>query len=294
VPADLSPANTIDLASCVDAGTACTTDNLGACKAGHLACSAGGPVCVPDVTTQPCDTGRSGPCKAGTQSCIGAALGTCTSQVMPAARENCFNDIDDDCNGKVDDGCPNGLVLGAAHSMGDFGGTGGYPASPAFCPANSYVVREQFDLDRNVQSVVGITIWCAEPLLSRGASNYSVSLLPTLSAGFAGGNSITESGGTDCGTSGFVAGYQTWVRSDTYVRGLFFYCANGTATLNADNSLSIRFADNGNNGGLYFASGNSVFVPCPPGEVLVGYDGRTGAYMDEITPYCAPIQVTYK
>jgi hypothetical protein len=48
-----------------------------------------------------CDSGMPGPCAAGHMACSGGAL-KCVQSVFPS-RETC-NGIDDDCNGKIDDG----------------------------------------------------------------------------------------------------------------------------------------------------------------------------------------------
>jgi hypothetical protein len=70
--------------------------------------------------TRPCyggpqGTAEIGPCKAGTQSCTvangQASWGGCTGQVLPVA-ETC-NNLDDDCNGRVDDGITRGCGTSA-------------------------------------------------------------------------------------------------------------------------------------------------------------------------------------
>lgn len=62
--------------------------------------------------TQPCYTGPTGTanvgvCKMGTQSCVDGIWGKCVGEVLPASQEICFNNQDDNCNGKDDDadGC---------------------------------------------------------------------------------------------------------------------------------------------------------------------------------------------
>ena len=94
---------------------------LGTCKPGFADCNLksadgcewnllqDGPCsCVPNQK-QSCYQGATGTqgigaCKAGTQTCKadGSGWGACTSQVLPKP-EICGNNIDDDCNGIVDD-----------------------------------------------------------------------------------------------------------------------------------------------------------------------------------------------
>lgn len=103
-----------------NASSACTNGvcGLGACANGFEDCnldpndgcewSFGACVCTPG-STQPCyfgspGTENVGPCKAGVQTCLanGLSYGTCDGQVVPV-QEICANNVDDDCNGAVDD-----------------------------------------------------------------------------------------------------------------------------------------------------------------------------------------------
>jgi hypothetical protein len=61
-------------------------------------------------------TGGVGVCRAGTQACSAGAWGACTGQTLPAA-EIC-NNLDDNCNGIIDDGVTQGCYTGPT-------GTGG-------------------------------------------------------------------------------------------------------------------------------------------------------------------------
>jgi hypothetical protein len=68
------------------------------------------PACTPgEVVT--CYSGAAGTedvgaCRGGEKTCdASGAFGACEGEVAPAA-ETCGNALDDDCNGKIDDGCP--------------------------------------------------------------------------------------------------------------------------------------------------------------------------------------------
>ncbi len=47
---------------------------------------------------------RKGICKQGKQFCVGGRWGDCQGEILPKAKEEC-NDLDDNCNGTVDEGC---------------------------------------------------------------------------------------------------------------------------------------------------------------------------------------------
>lgn len=66
-----------------------------------------------DGDTQKCYTGPKstedvGRCKGGTQTCKDGIWSVCVGEVKPADTEICFNDADDNCNGKseIEDKCP--------------------------------------------------------------------------------------------------------------------------------------------------------------------------------------------
>ena len=108
------------VSNCTDGGS-CSTGSPGDCSMGHAVCSGNVQSCVPDVTTQRCYDGPAGTvnkgvCKAGTQTCIGS-LGSCDGEVKPAAVENCFNDLDDDCDGVVNNGGPTTISTGTPHAL---------------------------------------------------------------------------------------------------------------------------------------------------------------------------------
>jgi hypothetical protein len=123
----------------IDDGIANLTCGTGACFRSVQACLADGgmSMCVPGMTmpevcnniddncngtvdegvTQACYTGPGGtsgvgPCHGGTSTCTMGAFGSCVGQVTPVA-ETC-NNVDDNCNGSIDDGLTQACYTGAA------------------------------------------------------------------------------------------------------------------------------------------------------------------------------------
>ena len=110
-------------------GSGCSTGQPGICAAGSWHCQGGSLVCVPGSSPQPetcngaddncngqvdegdpgggaaCNTGQPGVCAAGTVHCQGAALQCVQNQ--GASGEVCDN-LDNNCNGQVDEGDPGG------------------------------------------------------------------------------------------------------------------------------------------------------------------------------------------
>jgi hypothetical protein len=305
--ADLAAASGADLAgqpppTCDNAGAVCTTGNPGACGPGHIVCSGSVGSCTPDVTTQPCYDGPAasrdvGVCKSGTQSCIGT-LGACTGQVLPAARENCFNDADDDCDGKVDDQCPDALTIGAVRPLAAHGGSGGSPGA-AVCPPGTWLLKTTMYWDDQDKFVAGLDVWCAAPRLVRGANSYSMgsqTLPSTPSASVLGKNAGNGAGSSDftCAAAGDV-GQWSGVRAGSYVSAFGMFCGSAALTLGSDNRLSVKLTPVGSNQPLGYDHGDPLFADnCADNEVLVGYDVRAGDYLDQVQSVCAPIIVTYK
>ncbi len=63
-----------------------------------------------DGMTQACYTGLAGTqgvgvCKSGTQTCQSGVWTACVGQVLPASKETCQDNRDNNCNGQVDEGC---------------------------------------------------------------------------------------------------------------------------------------------------------------------------------------------
>lgn len=290
--------------NCVD-GASCSTGEQGACGAGHIVCSGGVASCVPDATTQACYTGPAntmgvGACKAGVQTCVGG-LGSCDGQVLPAAAENCFNDVDDDCDGVVNNGCPTAITTGTPHALTARGDAGSGNPFSLRCPAGSFVSKTVIYGDNSDTYLSGLDIYCGTPTLVRGASSYSVTVAVSATAISTAGGTRTSGATTTftCG-GGFTPGWQTPDYTDTSgLDALGLTCAQTAVALDASNKLtfmqtaataasSTGFNPDGYNYGS-LANDN-----CPNGEVLVGYDGRNGTWIYDFAAVCAPLAVTYK
>jgi hypothetical protein len=235
--------------------------------------------------------------------------GPCGAAPTP---ENCFNNIDDDCDGVVNNGCPDHIELGAEHVLSFHGGSGGSP-KPVRCPPNFFVVATSFWGNDANSSATGIELRCASFTLTQGPSSYG--LMTSLFSGtvLAQASEATQTNkgiypNTDC-SSGLQAA--TWFTSNvsldsltmlpTYVvSGFSAHCASTSVQLSSENKLGISFSRQGAatdencymNGSLCL--GPTVEDDCDPGEVLVGFDLELGSLMDGISGVCAPVVVVYK
>jgi hypothetical protein len=210
--------------------------------------------------------------------------------------ENCFNDMDDDCNGVINNGCPDTIVVGTAVALTAYGGSGG-GAGSAMCATGKVATGVRIIYDDWDEYAAGVAVYCSTPTLVRGAASYTVSLPPPppedLPVGFFGSE---WDGYVDviCNPSQFQVAWNTRSNTGTFVNGLGADCARGTLTLSSTNQLSVAFTNLNN--GLYvnYYGGTEHTQPCPSSSALVGYKGHYGWWMDQIQPVCAPLTFTYK
>jgi hypothetical protein len=109
-------------------GGMCDTGELGPCAMGAIACQGGtvdcfatfspvaeicgdavdndcnGTVDDPPGLNMPCDTGQLGACAVGLMLCSGGSL-SCVQQNQAQATDMCGDNVDNDCDGTVDEGC---------------------------------------------------------------------------------------------------------------------------------------------------------------------------------------------
>jgi hypothetical protein len=283
--------------NCVE-GKACTTKDPGDCGKGHIACSGDNPVCVANVTSQSCYSGPDGTrdvgtCKSGTQTCAGQ-LGTCEGEVLPTA-EDCFNTVDDDCDGVVNNGCPDHFVVGTPRSLTPHGGMGGTPSS-VVCPPNTFVTRTDYALDEADGFIGGLSITCSGAFLTTAGNQYSVTLKPVDPAPFAkaiGMNGMTMAQGIDCGEGLNVPGYILGYASQ-YIDGLGTGCETGMLTPDGKGGLTVSFIRNDMLAYYPLQQTTPFKDNCENNEVLVGYNVRVGFWMDQVQGICAPLTIANK
>jgi hypothetical protein len=258
-------------------------------------CTSGAP-----CYTGPPGTAGVGACKSGMLSC--GATPSCVGQVLPTT-ESCFNSADDDCDGQVNNGCPTSISLGIPATLVANGGSGGGVGS-SICPPGSLVTAVQVQLSSATPAyVVSVQPTCAAPMLVAGANSYSVTLAPAASPAALVGSDAARSGispitcaaggfSTANGTLGTVVG-----GGAPFVESLGINCAVVAPVLDTNNRLQFTFThDDGHSlaAAVQPTSGTPWTDGCPANEVLIGFDGRTGARMDQVQAVCAPLMVTYK
>jgi hypothetical protein len=287
--------------NCTD-GNSCDTGNPGDCSMGHEVCSGGGQgTCVPNGTTQSCYDGPAstmgvGVCKPGMQTCIGS-LGSCDGEVKPAAQENCFNDLDDDCDGVVNNGCPDHLTTGTPAALTARGSNAGGSAFQLRCPAGQYVAKSIVYGDDSDETIGGMDLFCATPSLARGTSSYSVTETVSATALMRHASHITtgQSFTFDCGTA-FSPGFYVNGQDETgAIDAIGHSCAATALTFGTDNKLTITLTKQTSLGDAgYLQFGTAYEDDCPAGSVLIGFDGVSNTRFESLTAVCAPLQVVYK
>jgi hypothetical protein len=283
-PGDLATAAPpSDLAGPCTSGAPCATGSAGICAAGHVTCTAGGAVCTPDHVAR--------------------------------ASELCHDDSDDDCDGRVNNGCPDHLALGAERRLTPRGGSGGSTVKSLRCPAGSFVVNAGMWGSNSNAAATGIEIACASLSLVDSGSSYTLAkqVLPGTLRAQAGNAAQTYRGistAADCAGNNLRAG--TWFTSHIsstdivqppvpVVAGFGAHCGVASLVPGIDNELNTRLAALGNDyDDVCYESvpgvcrGSDDEDRCQSNEVLVGFDLRLGELMDQIAAVCAPIVTVYK
>jgi hypothetical protein len=165
------------------------------------------------------------------------------------------------------------------------------------CPPATFVVKTRNYLDSVDAEIGGVGVFCVTPTLVRGTSSYSVTLSAVKSTPDASVQGSGVNGQDDqfaCSGTGLVAGWWVQGYSSSYVDGLGMSCAVGSLSLGSDNKLTITMTKQASLGVGYYTQSTPFEDDCAANEVLVGYQTRNGAWLDNVRAVCAPLQVVYK
>jgi hypothetical protein len=279
-------------------------------------------MCTPNTTVQDCYDGPPGTagvgiCASGQQACIGI-LGPCNGEIVPAAKEDCSNDADDDCDGKVNNTCAESVTIGLPRYL-----TPLEPTPPPAnanqmylekrCPAGAFITRVQIQFDDPHLQLAGLQFSCGTAVMNRpaGSTTYLLGATPIMPApfdDFIGTIAMPTGTAQDVkcagiGLSGIVG---LWGKHDQggYI-GAFAQCGVASAALQADNSLRITVSpvggltDSGHGfdyGPTIGGSGYGIIRTwqCANNEVMVGFKGAVSGSIDQLQAICGPITPVYK
>jgi hypothetical protein len=306
--------------SCAGGGSMCSSANPGKCDPGIVTCQGTLAMCTPNTVVQDCYDGPPGTagvgiCASGQQSCIGI-LGPCNGQVVPATKEDCSNDADDDCDGKVNNTCPDSVTIGLPRYVAPLA-----PSPPPAnsnqmsiekrCPAGAFVTRVQIQFDDPHLQLAGLQFSCSTATLTRpsGSNSYLLgasAVMPAPYDDFIGASAVPTGTPQDMhcsgiGLSGIVALKGRYDKG-SYI-GMFAKCGVGSAALQADNTLKVTVNPLGDNtyvgydygptiGGASY--GTAVSWACGTNEVVVGFKGIVSGSIDQMQVVCGPINPVYK
>lgn len=250
---------------------------------------------------------------------------------VPGPIEICTNDVDDDCNGIVNDGCADTLGIGTTTTVAPYVGADGNAGASDLsvrCPPNAFVTSMSILFYDAQQQVSGVRLGCSTATLNRSSSGYSVSLVAVSPSPYASLIAAPPANGTGapivvtCPGAGLRGLFATKGTYDAGgILGYFGKCGAATLTLAADNTLGITIAaatttatpagsiDAAGYGGYDYGAGagiahTDVSWTCDAGSVLVGLHGRVstsgqitsgvpGAALDKVQPICGTLTPHY-
>ncbi len=235
----------------------------------------------------------NGICKAGSQVCFsGKWENKCVDEALPKA-EAC-NGKDDDCDGKVDEDWPvnQNCYAGQLHCRD----TGKWLCKPdgsgVFCTAKDKAKPETCngkddDCDGRVDENCPYAVYTT-------AVTYSNSISKTLKIGNTGTSSDPHCSDFQCPPGTVVTGVQVALGGAPWVRMIGYTCSEvHVGGFLPPNNYKLEFK---NTVTFYCKSKNfrptpSQVASCPQGHVLVGFSGRTGASVDQLTIWCSRAMV---
>ncbi len=296
-------------------GAGCFTGGLGECRMGALTCFGGQFMCMPgqqpsdevcnaldddcDGLTDDgnpgggeyCHTGLLGDCGPGHNVCQDGAF-TCVQDGHPNY-DSCNNGRDEDCDGRVDPGCPVGITLvGAVEERGSpMGGQGGDDFQ-LVCPDGQVLVGVRARTGDVVDRVQAI---CRPLVLTFVGATYTITTGgPTTTTGTAGGEGGREVS-VMCST--FVTELFVWRENmtlDTVVSGLRITCGRVSwQDRPFVSSLCPSATDTHTIGQIGANDGLGGRYGCDCSSFAKGLYGRSGTVVDALGISCQDARLDY-
>ncbi len=205
-----------------------------------------------------------------------------TPDACAAAVELC-NAKDDNCDGRIDTGCPQNATLGATEASAPYGGGGG-SAFDGSCPAGQALIGfdgrsgDRLDAVAPVCAVIELEAVVVAPELEYRVRTRAVTIQSQ--HGGTGGGVFSDR----CGTDEVVIGLSG--RSGANVDLLAFSC--GSVTMKRVSGVYAPVITGTRSSATHGGSGGSAFsYACSDGRIASGVIGRSGDKVDALSLTCA-------
>jgi hypothetical protein len=288
-------------------GALCNTGQPGICSAGLTTCSSGTVSCQQlefasaDICDgldnncngladegnpgggAACDTGRAGVCEAGITSCTGGEI--LCNQSTAASAEIC-DALDNDCNGAINNGCPDSIALGVGTASPQFADADGGSPYSIPCATGAAVVGFY---GRSGSEIDAIGPVCAPIQLFERTDTtpwrYEVrggTRTDTSTRGGGGGSPFRAT----CPANEFVIGVNG--RAADRMDAWQFTCGTMSITGNPG-SLAVTRTSVSTSAYLGGSGGSNFSYTCPENRIVTGISGRSGSLLDSISVTCSQL-----
>jgi hypothetical protein len=230
-----------------------------------------------------CDTGRAGVCEAGITSCTGGEI-VC-NQSTAASAEIC-DALDNDCNGAINNGCPDSIALGVGTASPQFADADGGSPYSIPCATGAAVVGFY---GRSGSEIDAIGPVCAPIQLFERTDTtpwrYEVrggTRTDTSTRGGGGGSPFRAT----CPANEFVIGVNG--RAADRMDAWQFTCGTMSITGNPG-SLAVTRTSVSTSAYLGGSGGSNFSYTCPENRIVTGISGRSGSLLDSISVTCSQL-----
>jgi hypothetical protein len=242
-------------------------------------------------------TVNRGVCRAGTQTCTSASTwGACVGAIIPSA-QSCSGS-DENCDGRIDEGCPTGLSVSAGASSGVFGRSDGGSPFDGPCPAGQ-VARGISVVTWPMFTVYSVSIFCGA-LSVMG----NTSVTPTV-------YTVNLVAGGSAGPFGYPSFPQCTTQTYNCPAGSMLWGLSGQDSASGIASLTLRcgaLTINGQHGSFTLnrvpvatspvlgttAPGSPFMFDCPANQVITGVYGHSGSWVDKMGVRCGVPELELK